>query len=160
MTLEELEKRVTNLEDIENIKQLQHHYVNRLNLADYDNLVNCFSEDAIVDLHAGYVVGKNQIRDLFKTEIGLVHIGQEGPFSVHPIIKVNGDNAEGSWLLYIQYARPRKFTHKPKNLSSNEAPDWQQGYYDMKYKKQNGEWKISYLKWRLRLMSPPPQPAQ
>ena len=150
-----MEKRVTLLEDTEKIKKLQAHYVNSLNLADYDELLNCFAEEAIVDLHAGYAVGKNQIRDLFKNEISLVHVGQEGPFSVHPIITVNGDNAEGSWLLYIQYARPRKFVHKPVNLSTNEAPDWQQGYYDMKYVKMNGEWKIAYLKWRCRLMSPP-----
>ena len=84
MTLDELEKRVVALEDSEKIKKLHVHYVNSLNLADYDELINCFAEDAIVDLHAGYAVGKNQIRDLFKGEIALVHIGQEGPFSVHP----------------------------------------------------------------------------
>ena len=153
MNLEELDKRLKILEDTEAVKKIHVHYVNCLNKAEYENLINCFTEDATVDLHAGYAKGKDQITKLFKEEISNVHIGQEGPFSVHPIITVEGDKAKGSWLLYIQFAHPRKIKLK-QNAIAVDAPDWIQGYYEMEYTKKNGEWKISALKWRHRLGSP------
>jgi ketosteroid isomerase-like protein len=153
MNLEELDKRLKALEDTEAVKQLHVHYVNCLNKAEYNDLINCFTEDAIVDLHAGYAEGKNQITKLFREEISNVHIGQEGPFSFHPIITVEGDKAKGSWLMYIQFARPRKLK-LTQRAEMFDAPDWVQGYYEMEYTKKNREWKISYLKWRNRLGSP------
>jgi len=157
MNLEEIEKRLTILEDTEAIKKLHAHYVNCLNLADYDALLDCFWEDAAVDLHAGQAKGKKQLIPFFKGGMSKNHIGKEGPFSVHPIITVDGDKAKGSWLMYIQYVRPRKLDPKPTIFLTDDAPDWVQGYYEMEYQKKNGEWRISFLKWRCRLISPPQQ---
>jgi hypothetical protein len=39
-------------------------------------------------------------------------------------------------------------------LSTDDAPDWLHGYYDMEYVREDGKWKISYLKFRTRLWSP------
>ena len=155
MTLEELEKRIKTLEDIEEIKQLQGHYVNCLIQVDWDGVIDCFSDNGVVDLHAGMARGKKEMEELFKVKIARVHIGMEGEFAVHPIISVDGDRAKGSWLLYIQFV-PHKLEYKPEIIPTNDAPDWQQGFYEMEYVRENGKWKISLLKWRLRLMSPMP----
>jgi ketosteroid isomerase-like protein len=154
MTLNELQKRIQTLEDIEEIKKLQAHYLNCFNKVRWDDVIDCFVDDAVVDVHAGCARGKAELSKIFKERIGLTHIGQEGNFVVHPIISVEGDKAKGSWLLYLQYAQPRKMKPRPSTLSTDDAPDWMQGYYDMEYKKVDGKWKISMMKMRIRLGSP------
>jgi hypothetical protein len=154
MKLEEMEKRLQRLEDIEEIQNLQIRYCDNLIQAKWDELIDCFSDDGIVDLHAGYCKGKEKMSKLFKEKIGLTHRGQEGNFAVHPIITIDGDTAKGSWLHYIQFAQPRKFEPVPEIFNTDKAPNWIQGYYEMEYKKVNGQWKISMLKWRARLVSP------
>jgi carotenoid cleavage dioxygenase len=150
MELEELGKRLQNLEDIEKIKQLQIRYVNGLMKCTWDEVVDMFTEDALVDLQAhGPHKGRAEITELFHKKVGRGHIGQEGDFVVHPLIEVDGDKATGSWLLYLQMPYPRK-------RMSGQETDWSQGYYEMEYVKINGEWKISYLKWTERLSAPRP----
>jgi hypothetical protein len=154
MNIEELAKQVQVLEDIEEIKKLQAHYVNCLLLTNFEDMFDCFSKDGVLDLHAGRAVGKKEMRKLFDERLKYSHIGQEGEFAVHPIITVDGDKAKGSWLHYIQFAQPRKLEHRPGLLEREYAPDWLQGYYEAEYVRENGKWKISFLKWRCRLMSP------
>jgi ketosteroid isomerase-like protein len=119
-----LEERIQRLEDIEEIKQLQVHYINSLILADFDACLECFSEDGVIDIHAGLAKGKEAISKLYNDEIQYVHIGKEGLIEIHPIIKVDGDKATGSWIMYVQYALPRKLDPIPSILSSADAPDW------------------------------------
>jgi hypothetical protein len=154
VTLEEMEKRLRRLEDIEEIRQLQIRYVNCLIQTKWDEIMDCFTDDAIIDLHAGYCRGKEEFAKVIKAKISLAHIGEEGNFVVHPIINVNGDTATGSWLFYIQYAQPREMNPVPTIFKTNKAPKWMQGYYEMEYKRVKGQWKISMLKWQARLVSP------
>lgn len=154
MSLEELEKRIQILEDTEEIKKLQIHYVNCLTTMRWDELLDCFSDNGVVDLESGFGRGKSEIAKHFRNTVAVNHIGQEGNYIVHPIITVDGNKAKGSWLLYIQNAQPRKLKLKPQRLVTDDAPDWWQGYYDMGYIKEDRKWKISYLKWRPRLISP------
>jgi hypothetical protein len=148
-----LEERIQRLEDIEEIKQIQVTYINALIQADFKTCLECFSENGVIDIHAGRAEGKAAIKALYDREIQYVHIGKEGLVEIHPIIKVDGDKATGSWLMYIHYALPRKLDPIPSILSSADAPDWLQGFHDMEYVRENGKWKISYLKWRYRLLS-------
>jgi hypothetical protein len=154
MTLAELEKKIQTLQDIEEIKKLQYNYCNYLILAKWDEVIDCFSDDGVVDLHAGFARGKAEFSKLFKEEIGHTHTGKEGNYAVHPIIDVDGDKARGSWIHYIQFAQPSKIYPKPSLWTTEDAPNWLQGFYDMEYKKVKGHWKISMLKWRCRLASP------
>jgi hypothetical protein len=155
MTLEDLEKRIKILEDIEEIKILQANYINYLTTTSWDDLLDCFSDDAVLDINSK-TSGKQELTKLFKEIISKNHIGLEGNFIVQPIISVDGNKAKGKWLLYIQFAQPRKLEGRIDEISSSndEAPDWMQGYYDMEYTRVNGSWKISYLKWKCRLWSP------
>jgi hypothetical protein len=152
MDLAEIEKRLRVLEDIEEIKQIQIRYVNDLTTTDWDDMLDCFSEDAFVDLSEGYR-GKKEIEEFYKGEITWTHIGKEGNYLVHPIIKVDGDRATGSWLLYTLFSQPHTL-HTAAMPAAEDAPDWMQGFYDMEYVRENGKWKISMLKWKRRLASP------
>jgi hypothetical protein len=154
--LEGLEKRVKVIEDIEEIKKLQLRYVNALTTVDWDEVVDCFAEDGVADLTNGRAKGKEQLYSLFREKISGMHQGLEGNFVVHPIVEVEGDRARGSWLLYIQFCRPRPLPQKFLAMIGNETPDWMQGYYEMEYVREKGKWKISLLRWRRRLLSPRP----
>jgi ketosteroid isomerase-like protein len=154
MDLEALEKRLRTLEDIEAIKQLHLRYVNDLTTTDWDDLLDCFTEDARVDLTNGSPRGRAEMEKFFKNKISVTHIGQEGNFCVHPIITVDGDRATGSWLLYTHFSKPHKIQIDPSPTADVDAPDWMGGYYEMEYARVNGAWKISRLKWTNRLRSP------
>ncbi len=154
--LEEMENRLKTLEDIESIKQLQVHYVNSLTTANWDDAMDCFAENSVVDFGNRFARGKPEISKLFREQISEMHVGLEGTFVVHPVVSVQGDKAQGSWLLYIQFCRPRDLPSDMKSIMGDEMPDWMQGFYEMEYVKENGKWKISLLKWRRRLLSPRP----
>ena len=155
-TIEELEKRRTVLQDIEEIKQVHYRYFNGLTTSNIDEILPTFSEEGVVDVHAGYSKGPEERKAFFERLLSEHHIGKEGNFMVHPIIEVDGDEAMGSWLVYLQFAQPRKMVPRPTIFTTDDAPDWMQGYYEMEYIKENGKWKISLLKWRSRLRSPRP----
>ena len=154
MTLEEMGKRLRTLEDIEEIRKLQARYVNYLTTLQWDELVDCFAENGVVDLHSGKARGEKEIEKLFKEKISVTHIGMEGNFVVHPIISIEGDRARASWLLFTYFSMPHKIQIPPALTAEEDAPEWMHGYYEMEYVKENGIWKISLLRWRNRLRSP------
>jgi ketosteroid isomerase-like protein len=145
-TIANLSERQNVTEDIEEIKKLQFRYVNALIEADWDAVMECFAEDAtfFAFLKQEEIKGKAGIEKWFRESIAKNHVGKEGDFVVHPIISVDGDTATGSWLLYMMYCYPR----------TGQALFWVQGFYDMKYIKQNGKWKFYYFKWSQRMGLP------
>jgi len=144
--LKELTKRVTVADDIEKIKQLQYRYINALIQTNWDDVMDCFSENATfyAYLPKREIKGKAAIEKWFKESIAKNHVGKEGDFVVHPIISVDGDKAKGSWLLYMMYCYPR----------TGQSLFWVQGYYDIEYVKENGTWKFGYFKWAERMGLP------
>ena len=156
MSLEDLEKRVKTLEDMDQIQKLQVHYVNCLTTASWGDVFDCFAENGVIDFPQGVARGKEEIREIFRKTVAQMHVGLEGNFVVHPIVSVEGDTAKGSWLLYIQFCRPRELPEDFVALLGGETPDWMQGFYEMEYVREQGKWKISLLRWRRRLLSPRP----
>lgn len=145
VALKELEKRVQKTEDIQAIHQLQRRYVNALICADWDATTECFAKNALVNVHLHKPVkGKENIRRWFKEELSKTHCGFEGDILVHPEITLQGDKAKGKWLLYMMYAFPR----------TGQSLFWVQGFYEMEYIRENGEWKISYMSWTERMGLP------
>jgi hypothetical protein len=150
MQIEELEKRLKTLEDIEEVKKLQLTYINALIICDWDKVEDCFAKDGVVDFkESGILNGIKAISKDFRERISQTHIGKEGIMALHPIITVDGDKAKGTWTFYHFTYHPRDFVDFPVE----KAPDWVQGLYDMEYKRVDGKWKISLLKWRSRLVS-------
>jgi hypothetical protein len=147
LTLKELQQKLQVTEDIEEIKQLQYRYVNNLILTNWDGALECFAEDAETDIGGekksdSIIKGKEALGKMFKEGVSISHVGKEGIFVAHPIIKVTGDTAEGTWLAYFMHLRSR---------GQEPLLDWMQGFYECRYVRENGRWKFSYLKWRARL---------
>ena len=138
--LKEMEKRLRVTEDIEEIKQLQIHYVNCLTLAKYDEIIDCFAEDSEIHLseRTQPTKGKAAIAKVFRENIAKTHVGKEGDILIHPIISVDDNKAKGTWVIYLMYFHPQ--TH--------QSLFWVQGFYDMEYVRENGKWKFSFMGWR------------
>lgn len=149
--LKELEKRVQATEDIQAIHQLQRRYVDALIRTEWDNCADCFSKDAVVDVYLhDKIEGNDNIRKWFNEKLSITHAGKEGDFVVHPIIELDGDKAKGSWLIYMMYCYPR----------TGQSLFWVQGYYSMEYVREDGEWKISLMRWEERMGLPGSGPPQ
>ena len=129
MTLEELEKRIRVLEDIEEIEKLHRKYVFCLSSREWDDLLDCFAEDATADIWKhGLRRGKKEITELVYTVFDQLE-KTPGHLACQPVISVEGDRANGYWILYL-------FPHR-------EPMTWMQGRHDCTYVKINGEWKFS-----------------
>ena len=143
--LKNLEDRIRVTEDIQEIHQLQRRYVNALMCAEWDDAVDCFSENALIDVYLHEPVsGKKAIEKWFKEELSKTHAGKEGDVCIHPVVSVEGDKANGKWLLYMMYFYPR----------TGQSLFWVQGFYNMEYIRENGKWKISLMNWTERLGLP------
>jgi len=149
VTLEEMmekfasmEKRLQVMEDIESIKQLHKRYMNAHTFVEVDDEIACYSENATLDIGEQFK-GKAAIADI-TNKIGAIERPKheenptKGAFIVHPIITVDGDKATGRLIQYELEADP----------DTHESKSWFQAIYDAEYLRENGEWKISYLKWR------------
>lgn len=136
MTLEELEKRVQVLEDIEAIKKLKAWYCqaadDNYNPEKFDPL---FTEDAVWDGGETFGVyrGKKAIKEFF------AHVPEDVPFAIHysalvPDISVEGDKAYAHWYGLCAMT-----------LTGNKAV-WLANWYDDTYVKIKGEWLIAEVK--------------
>jgi hypothetical protein len=131
---EELEKRVKVLEDIEAIKKMHTRYVYLLCEQRWDEMVECFAEDATMELlDQGVCKGKKEIGGVFRNVLAKRVKRNDGHFVGQPIITVNGDKAKGQWLLYLFFAEPEV--------------RWLQGRQDCEYIRVKGEWKFSSVKF-------------
>jgi hypothetical protein len=141
MTLEELGKRVKVLEDIEEIKKLHINYVYLLCNLQWENMLDCFAEDATLDLlDHGVCKGKKEISRIFHEVLAKMIKRTDGHFVGQPVISVKGDKAKGYWILYLFFAEPEM--------------KWVQGRQDCEYVRVKGKWKFSSV----RFTSPWPEP--
>src|SRR5258708_5561355 len=143
-TLEELQKRIEALEDLEAIQQLKARYARladeRYGKSKKENevlvgeLAKLFTEDAVWD--GGPVAtgkGRREIYELF--------LEPRHSFAIHYFkmtdMSIEGDKARGSWIFFM-----------PATKFDNTAV-WQAGQEDEEYVKINGRWLISKLKMTL-----------
>ena len=132
--IEHLEERLRILEDLENIRRLKYKYFRCVDLKLWDELAECFAEDA----RTSYADGKYQLQGLdailrfLKKGIGpdyvtAIHHGH------HPEIDVLSNTmAKGKWALYGY------------RIDNREKTAYRHGaIYEDEYVKVNGEWKIS-----------------
>jgi ketosteroid isomerase-like protein len=140
MTLDEMEKRLQALEDLEAIKNLHRNYILWLNNRQWDYMAECFNENAVALIYRHPLCrGKAEIHRLFTETMSQVNTGKgrDAHFATLPVISVDGDRAKGHWLLYILIAHP----------VTGEAFRWLQGRYECTYEKANGKWKFTKLVW-------------
>ena len=135
MSLENLERRLRVMEDVEEIKRLKARYCAYCD----DNynataIASLFTEDAVWDGGIrGRADGRQGIHDFF------VQASQRLPFAVHmvmnPNIEVDGDTATGSWYLF------QACTYTEDNQAI-----WGAGRYDEEYVRLDGAWMFKHLK--------------
>lgn len=142
MSPENLEKRIQILEDIEKIKKLHQRYMDLMDNLRYEEVLDLFVEDAVVEVrNLGVKKGRDGLREIY-IDVLAKNRGSErfdGHIAVHPDITVEGDKAKGTWLIYMLFSKP--------------DIQWVQGRNECEYKKMNGDWKISKLKFTRTLAS-------
>ncbi|GAI02529.1 unnamed protein product, partial [marine sediment metagenome] len=122
------------LEDIEAIKQLHINYVYLLCNLQWEDMLECFAEDATLELlDQGVCKGKKEISGIFYNVLAKMIKRTDGHFVGQPIISVKGDRAKGHWILYLFFAEPEV--------------KWLQGRQDCEYVRVGGEWKFSSVKF-------------
>ena len=143
MSLEDLERRIRVLEDIEEIKTLKRRYCAYCDdNYDADALADLFTEDAVWDGGMrGRNDGREEIRSFFK------RAPQRLPFAIHmvmnPIIEVNGETAKGTWYLF-----------QPCTWAEGNRAIWGAARYDEEYVKVGGQWKFQNLKLTSHFWTP------
>ncbi len=150
MTIEELEARVRNLEDIEAIRKLKARYCDLCDAGltkdeNRDALVALFTADAKVDFGMGE-------GSAFEGKAGLeIFFGQMVPagvtFCMHmvhnSVIDVDGDTATGRWY----------FEAPTTNAVTNKA-QWMAGRYIEEYTREGEAWKFSSMKTEWNYIAP------
>ncbi|GAG23052.1 unnamed protein product, partial [marine sediment metagenome] len=135
--LEDLGKRIKVFEDIEAIKKLKVKYFHSIDRKRWDKLAECFSKDGIWESgrHQVKLEGVEAIVQFIKGQEGEDHI-----ITTHqghnPEIEITSDTtAKGMWALYYY-----KENIKEKIRRQSGA------FYDDDYVKENGKWRIEYLR--------------
>jgi hypothetical protein len=90
---------IRHLKDIEDVKNLQHTYFDRLIHVDWENITDLFAENGAADLFddsVPLVRGREKLSLLYREVVGELHKGTEGVFGVHPFIDIDGESAHGN----------------------------------------------------------------
>lgn len=140
----EMEKRLSVLEDAEQIRELQTNYIYWLSNREWEKIVDCFAEDGAVQIESGTKrKGKAEITAYFKRLTNDYELFQEGGRILsQPVISVNGDKAKGQWAM----AQFRYYFTTSSQTVSLFGPGLQ-GKYDVKYVKEDGKWKFADMKY-------------
>src|SRR6516162_1275169 len=143
MTTEELEKRITVLEDIEEIKKLKARYCAVCDdNHNPDMITTLFAEDGIwegadVGAHRGHAA----IRKLFEGFRDRISFSQHNV--MNPRIEVDGDRARGIWYFL-----------GPFTFRKDNGARWIAARYDDDYVKVNGVWLYQHLRATVRIVAP------
>lgn len=134
MSLEDLERRLRVLEDIEAIKKLKVRYCLHVDERNEDTWASLFTEDAVWDGgNFGRYEGREAIRRFFRS------IPEMLAFAVHyvmnPLIEVQGERATGRWYLL-----------EPCSFVEGDQAVWGAARYEEEYVKERGEWKFKEVK--------------
>ena len=155
MNLEELEKHVTLMEDIQEIENLQRMYGYYFDTQQHAKIVDLFSESTVsveIESH-GQFLGKDGVRRMFWQDTGdrpapppprrllrrfigvatvIMQLG--GVVNVNP----DGKTATGRWQTWLAETFP---------FGGRLGQYWLQGYYENEYVKEGGKWLFSKLFW-------------
>ena len=151
MNLEELEREVTCLEDIQEIEDLQQMYGYYMDTHHRQEVVDLFSDDteSIEIESVGLFLGKEGVKK-FYLDNDLLQEGQEVvPGWINVLILMSqdvididpsGKTAKGRWNTWLAEAMP---------VGGVPRQQWLQGYYENEYVKEDGKWKFKKLHWNV-----------
>lgn len=137
-TLEEQQKQIIKLQDIQELQELHTNYAYLLLARDWEKIADLFTDDAVAILHKrGRFRGKAAIIDIFKNVVrnNSKGKGRDSHIAVQPVIHVNGDKAAAQWLMFVISTDP----------ASGVESIIQHGRHEMEYARVDGKWKIKYM---------------
>ena len=148
MTIEELEARLRNLEDIEQIKKLQRAYSYYLEHWEGQHVVELFSDgpNVSVDIGKGVYKGQEGIKQFFL-------MGKVPPEFLHVLMPISGivdvdpggKTAKGRWYGFGCYAFPSE--GKVQALLAS-------GIWENEYVKEGGKWKLKKIHFSRTFTTP------
>jgi len=133
-----IEERITRLEDIEAVRQLQAKYQRCLDTRDFDGIRDCFAEDVVSSYGNGSMSysGRDNVigflRDAMTPRMPSTHLIHGGEIDVK-----DTENAAAKWYLE-DYLLHRKYKLKLHGAA----------IYDVDYIKCDGVWKISSIGYK------------
>jgi hypothetical protein len=151
MTLEELEKEIIRLEDIQAIKDLQQKYGYYMDSHQRDKIVDLWSDNAeSLELESvGLFLGKEGIKRFFlDNDLDPENKG-DLPGWIHirilmnaPVIDIDpsGVTAKGRWNTWLAEAMA---------VGGIPRQQWVHGYYENEYAKEDGHWLFTKLHWNI-----------
>ena len=158
-TLEELQARLTRLEDIRQIKNLQKIYGYYQDYGQWQKIVDLFSDNnpSVEEADRGVYQGKEGIKRYF---IDLLGGGPNRPrrpgilsimFQLQGVVTVdaNGKTAKGRWYGMGMEAKPIISLHEGELRQT-----WIHGVYENEYVKEDGKWKFKKLYFNLTFRTP------
>ena len=146
MTLEQLERQVTLLEDIEAIENLQKMYGYYFDNSMFQEVIDLFSENTttVEITDHGVFRGKEGVKRMYAGMVGMQRPGwiffqvmqHQGVVTVAP----DGLHATGRFYTPAFECRP---------FGGTKKQTWEFGVYDNEYVKENGKWYFKKLHWNL-----------
>lgn len=132
---DDIARRLQVLEDLEAIRTLKHRYANALDTSRWDDVVACFSADAVAEVGLGVQRGRKEIADMFHAVYGeafewVCHQ------ACNPVIEMTSTTtAKGTWQLEAFFV-----------MREGQRGLWTTVFYHDEYRKVDGSWQISYTK--------------
>jgi hypothetical protein len=158
-TLEELQARITRLDDIKQIKNLQHIYGYYQDYGQWQKIVDLFTDNdpSVEEADRGVYKGKDSIKRYF---IDLLGGGPNKPrrpgilsimFQLQGVVTVDpkGKTAKGRWYGMGMEAKPTVSLHEGELRQT-----WIHGVYENEYVKEDGKWKFKKLYFNLVFRTP------
>jgi ketosteroid isomerase-like protein len=130
--METLEKQIQVLSDIEEIKQLHINYTYWLCNKQFEEMLDCFVDDAVADIAGKILRGKKAISEFFYSVLSKNN-PKDGHITAQPVVTVNGNLAHATWLLFMTYSEP--------------TMRYAQGRQEADYVKVNARWKMQTMKF-------------
>ena len=130
-----LEEKIQRLTDIEDIKQLKFRYAGYCDQGyDEDGIASCFSEDGVWDGGDKFGVhnGHDAIREFFSGSDDIMKFAMH--YTTNSLIEIDGDTATGQWHLW-----------QPMVLKENTQPIWLMAQYHDQFVRQDNKWLIKKL---------------
>jgi hypothetical protein len=155
-TLEELQARITRLQDIKEIERLQKIYGYYHDYGEWQKVVDLFSDTAESVEVADYGVykGKEGIKRFYVDLLGgkppragmlAINMQLQGVVTINPDLRT----ARGRWFGMGMEARPIASLHEGELRQT-----WAHGVYENEYIKEDGKWKIKKLYFNLTFRTP------
>ena len=158
-TLEELQARITRLEDIKGIKKLQKIYGYYQDYCEWEKIVDLFTDNdpSVEEADRGVYQGKESVKRYF---VDLLGGGPKNPirpgylgimFQLQGVVTVRSDGktAKGRWYGMGMEAKPTISLHEGELRQT-----WIHGIYENTYEKENGKWMFKTIHFHLVFRTP------